>query len=335
MAAQIQKGFNCLNTELLALMADGEVHSGQELAELLGISRTAVWKQLRKLEELGLEIESLKARGYRLAHPIQLLNHSDVAMDLKQSTRALLSRLDFHGSVGSTNSLAMELAQQGDGHGAVVVAEHQSGGRGRRGRSWVSPYAANLYVSFVWEFNGGAAALEGLSLAVGVAMVEGLESIGVTGCRLKWPNDLLVDGKKMGGILLEMTGDVSGQCAVVIGVGLNVQMPGNAARDIDQDWTDAVTVSGSTDLNRNEILAALLNSLLPAMETFAQGGFSAFHTRWSVLDAHAGESVDLFLGENRVTGIARGVDEQGALKLETDEGIKVFHGGEVSLRGST
>ena len=160
-------------------MADGEVHSEQELAELLGVSRTAVWKQLRKLEGLGLEVESLKARGYRLTQRIQLLDQSRVEQALETSTRTLLSRLDIRGSVTSTNSIALDLAQQGQGHGVAIVAEHQTGGRGRRGRSWVSPYAANLYLSLIWEFDGGAAALEGLSLAVGVAVVEALESVQI------------------------------------------------------------------------------------------------------------------------------------------------------------
>ena len=314
-------------------MADGEVHSGQELAELLGVSRTAVWKQLRKLEGLGLEVESLKARGYRLTQRIQLLDQSRVEQALETSTRTLLSRLDIRGSVTSTNSIALDLAQQGQGHGVAIVAEHQTGGRGRRGRSWVSPYAANLYLSLIWEFDGGAAALEGLSLAVGVAVVEALESVQIEGCRLKWPNDLLHDGRKMGGILLEMTGDASDLCAVVVGVGLNIQMPKKAAGYIDQDWTDAMTASEGSVPDRNIVLAALLTSLLPTMETFARTGFAAFRERWTALDAYADNAVELILGDNRISGTAKGVDEQGALQLETASGLRVFHGGEVSLRG--
>lgn len=332
MAAQMTREFSSLNSALLKLMADGEVHSGQELAELLGVSRTAVWKQLGKLEGIGLEVESLKGRGYRLAAPIQLLDTDLIGKYLGSDARRLISALDLHESVASTNSLALGLAQEGGAQGRVVVAEHQTGGRGRRGRTWVSPYASNLYMSLCWEFSGGAAALEGLSLAVGVAVVDALESLGAEGCRLKWPNDVLHSGQKLGGILLEMTGDVSGLCAVVVGIGINVQMPDTAARTIDQEWTDLHVVMGGDTPDRNCTLAAILSTLLPTMDAFSRTGFPAFRERWIALDANTDKQVNLLLAENEISGVARGVNEQGALLLATPEGIQTFYGGEVSLR---
>jgi BirA family biotin operon repressor/biotin-[acetyl-CoA-carboxylase] ligase len=322
-----------LSTELLNLLADGEYHSGQELAAVLGVSRTAVWKQLGKFDALGLSVESIRGKGYRLPGGVQLLDKARVVNAMRPANRKLLADIELHETVDSTNTIAMKLANNGPVHAHAVVAEQQTAGRGRRGRKWISPYASNIYLSLVWDFDGGAAALEGLSLAVGVAMVEALSALGIEGCGLKWPNDVLVGGRKLGGILLEMTGDASGNCSVVIGVGLNIAMPGEAGRQIDQAWVDVRSLPGGEALNRNEVLAALLDHLLPAMETFSQFGFSVFKDRWTALDIAAGQSVTVLLGQNEVPGVAMGVNDSGALQLQTADGLQAFHGGEVSLRG--
>jgi BirA family biotin operon repressor/biotin-[acetyl-CoA-carboxylase] ligase len=253
---------------LLPLLASGEFCSGQDLADALGVSRTAVWKQLNKLAvETGLEI-----------------------------------------------------------------AEQQTAGRGRRGRHWVSPFARNLYLSLVWEYGQGAAALEGLSLAVGVAVARALEQCALPPVQLKWPNDVLHDGKKLGGILLEMAGDAAGTCQVVIGVGLNVAMPAAAGQDIDQAWTDIRALSGAAHPGRNALLAALLNELLPMASTFEARGFEAWREQWQALDAFAGKPVILNASGRQIVGTARGVDHRGALQLETTTGVQAIFGGELSLR---
>lgn len=319
-------------TILLPLLADGEFRSGQDLADALGVSRTAVWKQLKKLEECGLEIESVKGRGYRLQGGIELLDGAQVRAALCPKAADLLTGLDVHETVTSTNALAMQQAEHGAAGGFVCTAEQQTAGRGRRGRQWVSPFASNLYLSLVWEFNQGAAALEGLSLAVGVAVARALAACDVPAVQLKWPNDILYDGAKLGGILLEMSGDAAGVCQIVVGVGLNVSMSSAAAGAIDQAWTDIETITQGRHPGRNALLAALLNELLPLVASFESQGFSPWQQEWQALDAFAGASVVLNTGGQQVAGIARGVDERGALQLETTTGTQSIYGGEISLR---
>lgn len=319
---------------LLPLLADGEFRSGQDLANALGVSRTAVWKQLNKLaERTGLEIESVKGRGYRIVGGVDLLEAEQVLSALEPRAEALLGELLVLQSIDSTNAELMRRAEQGGGAVPLVcTAEQQSAGRGRRGRQWVSPFAGNIYLSLLWQFHQGAAALEGLSLATGVALARALETCGIGPVQLKWPNDVLYQGAKLGGILLEMTGDAAGPCQVVVGVGLNVAMPAEAAGDIDQAWTDIRTICQGQHPGRNVLLAALLNELLPLLADFEQQGFAPWRDAWQSLDAFAGEAVVLSAGANQMGGVARGVDERGALQLETTTGIQPIYGGEISLR---
>lgn len=320
---------------LLPLLADGEFHSGQDLADAMKVSRTAVWKQVNRLvAESGPAIESVKGKGYRIPGGLDLLDAGPIRDNLSARASQLLTRLDILDSVDSTNAEVMRLASQGCPRGLACTAELQTAGRGRQGRQWVSPYASNLYLSLLWEFSQGAAALEGLSLAVGVAVARALRACDVPAVRLKWPNDVLYNGAKLGGILLEMTGDAAGNCRVVIGVGLNVAMPAAAAEDIDQAWTDIKTISDNKHPGRNRLLAALLNELLPLVADFEQQGFTHWRDEWQSLDAFAGASVILTTGDVPVAGVARGVDERGALQLETTTGTQSVYGGEISLRAA-
>lgn len=320
---------------LLPLLANGEFRSGQELADVMGVSRTAVWKQVNRLTTgSGIEIESVRGKGYRIPGGIDLLDAERVRESLSARSRELLTRLDILDSVGSTNTEVLRCAEQGCSSGLVCSAERQTAGRGRRGRQWISPYGSNLYLSVLWEFSQGAAALEGLSLAVGVAVARALRACDIPAVQLKWPNDVLYDGGKLGGILLEMSGDASGSCRVVIGVGLNVAMPEDAAGDIDQAWTDIKSISDQQYPTRSRLLAELLNELLPLAADFEQQGFARWRDEWQALDAFAGASVVLHTGSGQMAGVARGVDERGALQLETTTGVQTVYGGEISLRAA-
>lgn len=319
------------NADLLRLLAGGDFVSGQQLADTLGVSRTAVWKQLNRLAELGLEVESVKGRGYRIEGGLDLLDRDAVLAAMDGTARSLLAELDLRDSIGSTNAEAMARIASGTGSGYVCSAEQQQAGRGRRGRSWVSPYGRNLYVSVVWEYSQGAAALEGLSLACGVAVARALATCGVPAVQLKWPNDILHDGAKLGGILLEMTGDAAGVCQVVVGIGLNVNMP--HADGIDQAWTDLARLCEGRPPPRNRLLGALLSELLPLLSTFEASGFAPWRDAWCALDAYADTPVVMHSGERQLTGVARGVDARGALQLETAAaGVQSVFGGELSLR---
>ena len=320
--------------EALALLADGQFHSGQELADVLGVSRTAVWKQIGRLQALGLEVESVRGRGYRLPGGIELLDEALIQELLEPTAKSLLRELTIFPEIDSTNAELLRRLQNGPGRGLVCTAEQQTAGRGRRGRHWVSPFASNIYLSLAWEFAGGAAALEGLSLATGVAVTRALEQCGVTGVAVKWPNDVLYEGAKLAGVLIEMIGEPSGSCQVVLGVGLNVRMPAVAASAIDQKWTDLDRVSNG-GLNRNLVLSALLNQLLPMLNEYEQAGFAQWREAWMALNAHANCDVIVTSGDRKVAGVARGIDASGALLLETAAGVQAIHGGEVSLRAAS
>lgn len=315
---------------ILELMADGEFHSGEVLGDLLGVSRTAVWKHLQKLEGLGLPLESVRGKGYRLAGGVELLDSSLIESGLSDRARNFLSVLDVHQSVASTNALAMEVATRGGGHGYVCLAEHQTQGRGRRGRQWVSPFGQSIYLSTLVEFDGGAAVLEGLSLAVGVALVRAIEQLGINGVGLKWPNDLMLDGRKLAGVLLEMTGDPAGVCQVVVGVGLNVAVSEVGSESIDQPWAHLADVLPG--VSRNQLTVSVLNHLLPLLEEFQSKGFSAYRAEWESLHVHTGAMVTISTINNSIEGRVLGVSEKGALRLQVGDSIEEFNGGEVSLR---
>ncbi|MEM8564792.1 MAG: bifunctional biotin--[acetyl-CoA-carboxylase] ligase/biotin operon repressor BirA [Pseudomonadota bacterium] len=320
-------------TTLLPLLANGEICSGQALAQALGVSRTAVWKQLSALQALGLNIESVKGRGYRIPGGLDLLQENSIRAALAPQAASQLSRLILLETTESTNTEAMRQLKSGGSCGLVCTAEQQTAGRGRRGRTWVSPFASNLYLSVGWEYHQGAATLEGLSLAVGVSVARALAGHGLPQVQLKWPNDILFGDAKLGGILLEMEGDAAGACQVVIGVGLNVAMPKPAADAIDQTWTDLATVGAGECPPRSVLLASLLNELLPLLADFEHRGFSPWRAAWLELDAYADAPVQLYTGGVVTEGIARGVDSRGALLLETpDKGLQSIYGGEISLR---
>ncbi|GAB3112129.1 bifunctional biotin--[acetyl-CoA-carboxylase] ligase/biotin operon repressor BirA [Aestuariicella hydrocarbonica] len=317
---------------ILTLMADGEFHSGKVLGELLGVSRTAVWKHLQKLEAYGIPLESVKGKGYRLPGGIELLDPERIESGLAGAAKSFLSELDVRQSVDSTNVQAMARAGVGGGHGYVCLAEHQTAGRGRRGRTWVSPFGQSLYCSVVAEFDGGAAALEGLSLAVGVALVRALRRLGAEGVGLKWPNDVLWQGRKLAGVLLEMTGDPAGVCQVVVGLGLNVRMAAQSAEGIDQPWADMSQIL--PQLSRNELATAVLDELLPLLAGYHVAGFTACRDEWEAVHVFAGREVTLMIGNEVVSGVALGVTNSGALRLAIGDTVEEFNGGEVSLRAA-
>ncbi|ROQ17143.1 BirA family biotin operon repressor/biotin-[acetyl-CoA-carboxylase] ligase [Marinimicrobium koreense] len=324
-------------SRLLHTLSSGHYHSGDELGQRLGISRAAVWKQLQKLSELGIELESVRGRGYRLLGGLELLEPDRLWEQLGDQTRAQLTELEVLSVTDSTNSQAMQRAALGQG-GYVCLAEQQTAGRGRRGRTWVSPFARNLYLSLSWGFEGGAAQLEGLSLAVGVAMCQVLESEGVGAVGLKWPNDLLWKQRKLAGVLLEMTGDPAGACQVVVGVGLNLAMPDQPARDIEQPWADLETVCASERCpvpGRNVLAARLIDALVALLSGYHREGFAAWREAWLARDAFAGRRVVVSSGARAQEGIARGVDVSGALLLEQDGERVLCHGGELSMRAAS
>ncbi len=318
---------------LLSILADGKFHSGRELGDEIGISRSAIWKHMRRLEDGGLEIYSVKGRGYRVPGGLELLDLSKVKAELLPEVLAVMGQVDLQLTIPSTNALAMSESQKGDCHGRLFVAEQQTAGRGRRGREWVSPFARNLYFSLVWRFEQGVAALEGLSLLVGLAMVRAMKKIDIEGVQLKWPNDLLYQNKKLAGILLEVHGEASGQCQVVIGVGVNAEMPREIGEAIDQPWIDLKTVVGK-HVSRNLLLAEILNELVVCLGEFEKNGFSGLVSEWQSHNAMQDQSIVLQVGNELVEGVCKGVDASGALLLKSGADVRAYHGGEISIQRS-
>lgn len=318
--------------DLLVRLADGEFHSGQLLANDLGVSRTAIWKQLARFEGLGLQLESIRGKGYRIPGGLDLLSEAAIRRRLSADAVSLAAEIAVLSVVDSTNSELLRRDVFPEGQSLICTAEQQQSGRGRRGRDWVSPFARSVYLSMTWDFAQGAAALEGLSLAAGVCVARALKATGIDCPQLKWPNDVLYDGSKVGGILIEMTGDAAGPARVVLGVGVNVAMPAATAEGIDQPWTDLATVAGSDLPSRSAVVAGLLNALLPMLASFEKTGFSAWREEWCALDAYANRPVMVTMGARRTAGTGRGVNDRGALLLETSTGTVPVFGGEVTVR---
>ncbi|OAI93905.1 bifunctional biotin--[acetyl-CoA-carboxylase] ligase/biotin operon repressor BirA [Pseudomonas putida] len=311
--------------KLLTLLKDGRFHSGEALGAVLGVSRSAVWKQLQLLEsELNLTVYKVRGRGYRLAEPLLLLDAEKIAsLAVREPWPAVV--LD---DIDSTNAEALRLVAAGQAAPFLVLAERQSAGRGRRGRAWSSPFAQNLYYSLVLRVEGGMRQLEGLSLVVGLAVRQTLLALGVASAGLKWPNDVLVDNRKVAGILLELVGDPADVCHVVLGIGINVNMQ---SADIDQAWTSLHLETGHM-VDRNRLAALLGDNLRIYLERHHQEGFSALQSEWESAHLWQGRPVSLIAGSNSVDGVVLGVDHQGALRLDVDGIEKSFSGGELSLR---
>ena len=311
---------------LLRLLADGEVHSGQALAAKLGVSRATVRNHVRSIERLGLRVFVIRGRGYRLAGPLDLLDGERLAVLLQGAFT-----IELVDECHSTNGVLMERAR-GSGPDALALAcEHQTAGRGRRGKRWESGIGTDLTFSVLWRFSQGAGALSGLSLAVGVAVVRALARLGYAGVQLKWPNDLLLRGAKLGGILIEVTGDHHGGSAVVVGIGLNVRWSTARAAVVDQPATGLAETEVAVP-SRTTLLGGLLVELRSALEEFARAGFAPFRDEWLAHHAWQGRQVTLRVAEGTVAGgEAVGVGEDGALLVRSVSGVERFHSGELRL----
>ncbi|MEQ3695335.1 MAG: bifunctional biotin--[acetyl-CoA-carboxylase] ligase/biotin operon repressor BirA [Alcanivorax sp.] len=312
--------------KLLALLADGQFHSGEELGDALGVSRAAVWKQLKKLEDLDVPFSSVKGKGYRLHDAIELLDESQIRSCISQRLDILELLLD----VDSTNTYLFNRASDHMGKRYAVMAEKQNHGRGRRGRQWVSPFGRNIYLSLLVSFSGGMSALEGLSLTTAIAVERALRRLDIQGVGLKWPNDIYADGRKLAGILLEVTGEYNSHCQVVIGIGLNLSMNESEAKDIDQPWVDLRSLN--PNLSRNEVAGVLLDELLTCIDTFQKEGFAPLQEYWSERDIYHESEVSVVSPSQEITGVVKGVNRKGELLLKTSRGMEVISAGELSVR---
>ena len=314
------------NTALINMFADGAWHSGVEVAELLGVSRAAVWKRLQKLEALGLEVEREQSKGYRLPYSFQPLEQALLA--------ELPFKIDINPITGSTNTDALKKLVSSSKvwpeNYNVVLAEQQTEGRGRRGKTWISPYGANLYLSCAAALPVGASALETLSLNVGIVLADILAQQGVPDVTVKWPNDVYADGKKIAGILIEVDGDLSSYCNVVIGIGVNFTQKSLRADQIQQPYT---SVGLYSHVRREKVAEQLILTLYQQLDAIVIGKPASNLEKWPKYDYLCNRPVTIHLGSQKISGVAQGIDGRGNLKLILDDGSeRIFSGGEVSVR---
>ena len=320
---------------LLQRLAAGLV-SGDVLAREAGLTRAAVWKRIAALRSAGIAIAASPGRGYQLEQSLDLLDADAIQAAMPKPVRTQLASLEIAWSLDSTNSelLRRDTPKRGC---AVLLAERQTGGRGRRGRAWTSPLAAHVYLSLARRFEGGLARLGGLSLVAGIAACEALRELGYAGVGLKWPNDLVVaDGKglrKLGGLLVEGGGEAAGAARAVIGLGLNVRMPADAAKQIDQPWIDLASITSPQAPSRNAVIAMLLAHLLPALQQFDAEGLAPFLPRYAALDALSGRALQVHEGDGAWPASALGIAADGALRVRDGDGReRHVHAGDVSVR---
>ena len=318
---------------ILKQLADGKFHSGEALAVHFGVTRATIWNAIKHAESLGIEVFSVRGRGYKLPQAIDFLDETKVLQAIGEQ-RAWFN-LQVLDEVESTNTFLMQQAAKGAAHVTCVAAHVQSKGRGRRGRTWVSALGSSLTFSLLWRFNCGAAALSGLSLAVGVALIRALASFGVNNAQLKWPNDVLVsdengDNKKLAGILIDLQGDMDGPSAAVIGVGINLRLPENVLKNIDQP---AIDLASLANIDQNMLLGALLKNLAQVLSDFEQHGFLGVRDEWMRYHAYQARPVRMLLPNGTdVQGVVKNVAEDGILLVETALGLQRFSAGEISLR---
>jgi len=316
----------------ISILSDYQYHSGTDMGKSLGLSRGAVWKLIKQLTALGINIESVTNRGYKAEHVLEFLTREEILKQLSTQRLTLLDDFLIFDSIPSTNDYLITYSKKNKKVNAVCFSEHQSMGRGRLGRSWVSPFLSNIYMSVLWNFDVDITALAGLHILSGLAVVHALEKVSkIQGIQLKWPNDLMWNNDKLGGVLIDITGEYNGSCAVVMGIGLNINMPKTLLHKIEKPWT-AINDVANIPVSRNVIAGTLLDFLIAYLIKFSTSGLSKFVAEWNEKDYLAGKRVQVATSEKRLTGIARGIDNQGRLLLETQKDtILTFNSGDVSL----
>lgn len=309
---------------LLKTLSDGSSYSGEALGASLGMSRAAISKHIKGIQEWGVDIFRIQGKGYQLARPMHLLDENYLKHHIKNP-------FYLYPVIDSTNQYLMDrtdILQSG----TVCLAEYQEKGRGRRGRQWYSPFGTNLYLSMYWNLEAGIAGAMGLSLVIGIAVIDALESLGISGVKLKWPNDLYFKDKKLAGILVEMSGQAGGAASLIIGMGMNLSMQSNDSELIDQPWSSLSDVTEDKLIDRNLLATKVIEHWNQALEEYESKGMSEFVARWNKLDNFIDRPVKLLMGNKEVHGVDKGIDSRGAITIETVQGTESYIGGEISLR---
>lgn len=323
-----------LVAKVFAELADGEFHSGEQLAETLGVSRGAIWKAVESLRELGATLHAVQNRGYRLRSGSDALDSKRITGLVAATARAHVRSVETAWTVDSTNSVLLARQNPPFGSSDVLLAEYQTAGRGRRGRAWVAPPGGSICLSLSWAFREVPQDLGALGLVIGVCALRALRESGLEDVRLKWPNDIVVEGNKLGGILIELRAESAGPACVVIGIGLNVALGGEVLKAIGETGVSAIDLvtAGLKQPSRNALAAALVTQIVRGLLVFEKEGLKPFAEEWRGADALRGRQIDVHTLEGVARGLARGIDLHGALVVETPHGVRRFISGDVTVR---
>jgi BirA family biotin operon repressor/biotin-[acetyl-CoA-carboxylase] ligase len=323
--------------QLLGLLADGQVHSGAAMARAMNCSRTAVWKQLRELRQLGLDVAATPGRGYQLPRPIELLDRTLIERELHPRVIDNLEALEIFGMLESTSNHLRSAAAPPPGKLHAVLAEYQTDGRARRGRRWLSPYASGLCLSVSWSLTVVPPTLSAFSLAVGVAVYRSMAALDPEGLGLKWPNDIVAGHGKLGGVLVDVEGESAGPIKIVVGVGINIDCSDELENEVDAGALPPVSLRGLVSngkVSRNIVAAHIINELHAALVEFAEAGFAGFIDEWTRHDKLLGKRVSVKSGVIQHEGIASGIGPDGALVIAVNGETVCVTSGEVSLRSA-
>ena len=312
--------------DVLELLSNEEYRSGETLAAKLGVSRVAIWRQIERLKKIGVDINSVSGQGYRIQTEFETLNPAKIHENLARGVELDESSIRVTKVVDSTNAVLMRLSPSREQQ--VLFSEYQTAGKGRREDEWVSPPGGGLWFSLSRCFDNPPSSFSALGLVVGISVISGLQKLGIKGLQLKWPNDVVFEGAKLAGILIELRSEVSGPCFAVIGIGVNTSLSLAARRRIDKKVIDVEQLSKKR-LSRNLIASVLLSSLDENLRAFEQSGFKSFREKWAKFDFLFGKELKILCGSRVETGLAEGVDEIGALLLRREGEVKQILSGHI------
>ena len=319
---------------LLHKLQDGLSHSGQALADDMGLTRSAVWSQIKQLQDLGIDIHAVSGKGYRLPGGYEFLDADKIRRQWPQAVAADVTHIDVVQVTDSTNERLLAAATENDVHGHVFLSEYQTAGRGRRGASWLAPPGSGLCLSLAWRFSEPPEAMGALSLVVGLSVRRALLAVGGRGISVKWPNDIYIEDErgpaKIAGILIELRSELSGPSMVVIGLGLNLVLNQNIRRQIDQNASDLASVCEAAP-GRNEVAGLVIAEIIKSLKKFSVRGFSEFLAEWRAADFLIGRQIKLHIHDKAVVGEALGVNEHGLLLLKVGDETQRHFAGHVEL----
>jgi BirA family biotin operon repressor/biotin-[acetyl-CoA-carboxylase] ligase len=315
---------------LLEHLADGETHSGESIAADLGVSRAAVWNQVKRLQAEGVPVHAVSGKGYRVPGGYEFLSKPAIELDLGEPGRRLLTELTIERSTDSTNQRLLERLDERSIHGLVWLAEYQSAGRGRRGGTWLAPPGSGLCLSLGWRFDAPPSTMSALSLVIGIAVVRALERLGARNVALKWPNDVYHADRKLAGILIEMRSEFGGPCTVAIGIGINTALSKDAHARINELATDVASACGSAP-SRNRTAAFVIDEIFAILEEFGDSGFARCLDEWQQRDLLDGRALQLGRPDRIVSGIGRGVALDGTLLIESDGRTQAYLAGHIVM----